>query len=58
MDNGAKILREAYYKEGYKAGEKAAAEQIFRYIDRLHLHVSNEYEARSYEALKKKYGVV
>ena len=34
-----------------------SAEQIFADIDRLHLHVSNEYEARSYEELKKKYGV-
>ena len=32
-------------------------EQIFRDIDRLHLHVSNIYEARAYEELKKKYGV-
>ena len=32
-------------------------EQIFADIDKLHLHVSNEYEARAYEELKKKYGV-
>ena len=41
------------YLEGYEA----AAEQIFADIDKLHLHVSNEYEARAYEELKKKYGV-
>lgn len=45
------------YSEGYDAGTQAAAEQIFRDIDRLHLHVANEYEARAYEELKKKYGV-
>ena len=33
------------------------AEEIFADIDKLHLHVSNEYEARAYEELKKKYGV-
>ena len=32
-------------------------EQIFADIDKLHLHVANEYEARAYEELKKKYGV-
>jgi hypothetical protein len=41
----------------YKNGFKAATEQIFADIDKLHLHVSNEYEARAYEELKKKYGV-
>jgi hypothetical protein len=43
--------------KGYAKGFAAAAEQIFRDIDKLHLHVSNEYEARAYEELKKKYGV-
>jgi hypothetical protein len=51
------IAQEAKYDEGYAAGKQAAAEQIFADIDKLHLHVSNEYEARSYEELKKKYGV-
>lgn len=51
------IAREAAYDEGYEAGKQATAEQIFADIDRLHLHVSNEYEARAYEELKKKYGV-
>lgn len=51
------IALEAKYEEGYEAGKAAAAEQIFADIDRLHLHVSNEYEARAYEELKKKYGV-
>lgn len=51
------IALEAKYDEGYKAGKQAAAEQIFADLDRLHLHVSNEYEARAYEELKKKYGV-
>ena len=45
------------YSEGYDAGKQAAAALIFRDIDKLHLHVSNEYEARAYEELKKKYGV-
>ena len=51
------IATELAYRNGYEAGKQAAAEQIFRDIDRLHLHVSNEYEARAYEELKKKYGV-
>lgn len=55
--NAAEILREAAYEEGFKAGKQTIAQQIFADIDRLHLHVSNEYEARRYEELKKKYGV-
>jgi hypothetical protein len=51
------IALEAKYDEGYEAGKQAAAEQIFADIDKLHLHVSNEYEARAYEELKKKYKV-
>lgn len=51
------IALEAKYDEGYEAGKQATAEQIFADIDKLHLHVSNEYEARAYEELKKKYGV-
>jgi hypothetical protein len=51
------IAKETAYDEGYEAGKQAAAEQIFKDIDKLHLHVSNEYEARAYEELKKKYGV-
>jgi hypothetical protein len=53
----AAIAKETAYDEGYEAGKQSAAEQIFADIDRLHLHVSNEYEARAYEELKKKYGV-
>lgn len=45
------------YREGYDAGKKAATEQIFAEIDKLHLHVSNEYEARAYEELKRKHGI-
>ncbi len=45
------------YESGYKMGKQVIAELIFRDIDKLHLHVSNEYEARAYEELKKKYGV-
>ena len=41
----------------YKNGFDAAAKQIFADIDKLHLHVANEFEARAYEELKKKYGV-
>lgn len=51
------IALEARYDEGFEAGKKAAAEQIFADIDKLHLHVSNEYETRAYEELKQKYGV-
>ena len=51
------IAREVAYTDGYEAGKQAAAEQIFADIDKLHLHVANEYEARAYEELKKKYGV-
>ena len=51
------IARETAFDEGYEAGKQAVAEQIFADIDKLHLHVSNEYEARAYEELKKKYGV-
>lgn len=47
----------AAHKEAFEAGKQAAAEQIFADIDKLHLHVANEYEARAYENLKKKYGV-
>lgn len=51
------IAKETAYEEGYEAGKQAAAEQIFKEIDKLHIHVSNVYEARAYEELKKKYGV-
>ena len=51
------LATEIAYKNGFEAGKQAAAEQIFTDIDKLHLHVSNEYEARAYEELKKKYGV-
>lgn len=52
------IAVEIAYSDGYDAGKQAAAEQIFADIDKLHLHVSNEYEARAYEELQKKYGVL
>ena len=48
---------EAAYKNGFDAGQKAAAEEIFAAIDRMHLHVSNIYEVRAYEKLKEKYKV-
>lgn len=32
-ENGAAILREAAYTEGYKAGKQAAVEQIFTDLD-------------------------
>ena len=51
------IAREAAYDEGYSAGKQAAAEEIFAAIDKMHLHVSNIYEVRAYEELKKTYGV-
>ena len=47
----------AAHKEAFEAGKQAAAEKIFADIDKLHLHVANEYEVRAYENLKKKYGV-
>ena len=51
------IARETSYQEGYDAGKQAATEQIFADIDKLHLHVSNKYEARAYEELKRKHGI-
>jgi hypothetical protein len=55
------IARQTKYDEGYEAGYKMGKQVvsalIFADIDKLHLHVSNEYEARAYEELKKKYGV-
>lgn len=48
---------ETAYKNGFDAGQKAAAEEIFAAIDKMHLHVSNIYEARAYEKLKEKYKV-
>jgi hypothetical protein len=48
---------EVAYTNGFRVGKKSAAEQIFADLDKLHLHVSNEYEARAYEELKKKDGV-
>lgn len=56
-DRNHAIELEVAYTEGYRTGKQAAAEQIFADIDKLHLHVANEYEARAYEELKKKYGV-
>jgi hypothetical protein len=47
----------AGYEDGYRAGTCVAAALIFEDIDKLHLHVANEYEARAYEELKKKYKV-
>jgi hypothetical protein len=35
IKNGAEILREAAYEEGYKAGKQAAAEQIFADLVKL-----------------------
>ena len=51
------MATEIAYKNGFEAGEQAAAKKIFLEIDKLHLHVANEYEAQSYEELKKKYGI-
>ena len=34
-ENGAAILREAAYTEGYKAGKKDAVEQVLEDIDRI-----------------------
>ena len=48
---------DAGYEDGYRAGKWVAAALIFEDIDKLHLHVANEYEARAYEELKKKYNV-
>ena len=56
-DLNSTIELEVAYTEGYRTGKQAAAEQIFADIDKLHLHVSNEYEAIAYEELKRKYGV-
>lgn len=50
-----KILVSAY-NSGFSAGYAEARDQIFKAIDRLHIHVSNEYEARAYEELAKRFG--
>lgn len=44
------------YNIGFSAGYAEARDRIFAEIDKLHLHVSNEYEARAYEELKKRFG--
>ena len=49
--------KEEAFDKGYQAGALITATLIFADLDKLHLHISNEYEAKSYEALKKKYGV-
>jgi hypothetical protein len=38
--------------EHYK---KDVAREIFEEIEKLHLHITNEFDLRRYEALKKKY---
>jgi hypothetical protein len=44
------------YNIGFSAGYSEARDRIFKEIDKLHLHVSNEYEARAYEELAKRFG--
>lgn len=44
------------YNSGFGAGYAEARDQIFKAIDRLHIHVSNEYEAKAYEELAKRFG--
>jgi hypothetical protein len=51
------LTEAAARKEAFEYGKQYAAEHIFAEIDALHLHVSNEYEARAYEKLKEKWGV-
>lgn len=46
----------AAYNSGFGVGYAEARDRIFAEIDKLHLHVSNEYEARAYEELKKRFG--
>ena len=50
-----KLIVDAY-NSGFGAGYAEARDRIFAEIDKLHLHVSNEYEARAYEELKKRFG--
>ena len=50
-----KLIVDAY-NSGFGAGYAEARDRIFTEIDKLHLHVSNEYEARAYEELKKRFG--
>ena len=42
---------EIAYKNGYKKG----AMDVFEEIEKLHLHVTNEFDLRRYAELKKKY---
>lgn len=51
------LAEAAARKEAFENGKQYAAERIFAEIDALHLHVTNEYEARAYEKLKEKWGV-
>lgn len=51
------LAEAAARKEAFENGKQYAAECIFAEIDALHLHVTNEYEARAYEKLKEKWGV-
>ena len=39
----------------FKNGYKKAAEEIFEELERLHLHITNEFDLRRYNELKKKY---
>jgi hypothetical protein len=45
------LAEAAARKEAFEHGKQYAAEHIFAEIDALHLHVTNEYEARAYEKL-------
>lgn len=51
------LAEAAARKEAFEYGKQYAAERIFAELDALHLHVTNEYEARAYEKLKEKWGV-
>lgn len=43
------------YNDGYGAGYKDCAREIFEEIEKLHLHVTNEFDVRRYAELKKKH---
>ena len=51
--NVADALRN--YQDGYAHIKAEVAREIFEEIEKLHIHITNEFDLRRYEELKKKY---
>ena len=56
IENGAAILREAAYTEGYKAGKNAVLDEIDDILDRC-AHDNGEMIVRALKELKERSGV-